>query len=152
MNAITLLTEDHRAMKKLLKELGETEGPKTREELFSRIERDLTAHEAIEEEIFYPALRDHPKAKEIVLEGYVEHDVVERLMGELGRLAFDDEMWGPKAKVMTENIEHHIEEEEGEMFEKARQVFEDEELRQLGERMAERRKELLAEAAGSRTG
>lgn len=152
MNAITLLTEDHRAMKKLLKELGETEGSKTREELFSRIQRDLAAHEAIEEEIFYPALRDHPRAKDIVLEAYVEHDVVERLMDELARLPFDDEMWGPKAKVMTENVEHHIEEEEGEMFQKARQVFEDEELRQLGEQMAERKKEMLAEASGSRRG
>jgi len=141
MNAITMLTDDHRAVKKLLSELASTteHGVKTREELFTRIKADLTVHEIIEEEIFYPALKEHPKAKDIVLEAYEEHNVVDTLMGELSSLPFDDERWGAKAKVMQENIEHHIEEEEGDMFKKARQAFDEAELEELGERMARRR-------------
>jgi hemerythrin-like domain-containing protein len=154
MNAITMLTDDHRAVKKLLSELESTteRGVKTREELFTRIKADLTVHEIIEEEIFYPALKEHPRAKDIVLEGYEEHNVVDTLLGELSSLPFDDERWGAKAKVMQENIEHHIEEEEGEMFKKARQVFDASELEELGNRMAERRASAVREtaAAGSR--
>ena len=119
---------------------------KTREELFNRIKRELTVHEVIEEEIFYPALKEHPRAKDIVLEGYEEHHVVDTLMGELSALPYDDETWGAKFTVMKENIEHHVEEEEGDMFKKARQVFDAAELDQLGEVMAERKAEAMNEA------
>ena len=148
MDAISLLKADHAKVKKLLSELETTteRGIKTRTELFERIKTELTVHETIEEEIFYPALKAHPKAVDIVLEGYEEHHVVDVLMGELERLPVDDETWGAKATVMQENIEHHIEEEEGEMFRKARQVFDAAELRELGERMAERKASALLEA------
>ncbi|HYM52051.1 MAG TPA: hemerythrin domain-containing protein [Candidatus Dormibacteraeota bacterium] len=146
MDALSLLRKDHAIIKPLLRQIMETtdRAEKGRSELFSRIKAELAVHEIIEEEIFYPALREHPRAKEIVLEGYEEHDVVSRLMGELDGMEPTDERFGPKAKVMAENIEHHIEEEEGEMFSKARQVLDDEELRELGERMA-RRKETARE-------
>ena len=141
MNAITMLTDDHRDVKRLLDELETTteRGVKTRHELFERIKELLTVHETIEEEIFYPALREHPKTKEIALEGYEEHDVVDLIMGELATLPTDDQTWGPKAKVMTENLRHHIEEEEGDMFVKTRQVFDADELAELGERMEARK-------------
>ena len=141
MDAITLLKTDHDKVKKLLTELESTteRGVKTRAELFATIKGELMVHEAIEEEIFYPALKSHPKAKDIVLEGYEEHHVVDMLMGELEALDVSDETWGPKALVMKENIEHHIEEEEGEMFTKARQVFDRDELDELGGRMEERK-------------
>jgi hemerythrin superfamily protein len=141
VDAIKLLKADHDKVKKLLTELESTteRGIKTRQELFATIKGELTIHEIIEEEIFYPELKSHPRAKEIVLEGYEEHAVVDTLMGELEQLSVDDETWGPKAKVMKENIEHHIEEEEGEMFKKARQVLDADELEDLGARM-ERRK------------
>jgi hypothetical protein len=74
-----------------------------------------------------------------VLEGYEEHHVVDLLMSELESLDVSDETWGAKALVMKENIEHHIEEEEGEMFKTARQVFDAAELDDLGARMAERK-------------
>ena len=142
MDAITLLTEDHDALKKLLGEIKETtdRAEKTRGELFSRIKMELTVHEVIEEEIFYPALKEHPKAKEIVLEGFEEHHVVDEIMGELEATPVTDEQWGAKFKVMKENIEHHIEEEEGEMFKQARQVLSTDELESLGARMMELKK------------
>jgi hypothetical protein len=150
MNALTLLERDHREVERLLDELEPTteRGVKTRTELFQRLKTELTVHEVIEEEIFYPTLKQHPRAKDIVLEGFEEHDVVDHLMGELEALPVDDETWGAKAKVMAENIQHHIEEEEGEMFDKARQVFDRDELDQLGEQMAARKEQARAEMAG----
>ena len=151
MDALTLLKDDHDQLKKLMEELdGTTErGVKTRERLFTRIQQDLTVHEEIEEEIFYPALKEHPKAKEIVLEGYEEHNVVDMVMEEITNVPYDDETWGAKFTVMKENVEHHIEEEEGEMFTKARQVFDRAELEDLGERMSVRKTEAQREIAGS---
>jgi predicted DNA-binding protein len=147
MDAITMLKADHDTVKKLLEELDSTteRGVKRRTELFATIKAELTVHEVIEEEIFYPALKAHPKAKDIVLEGYEEHHVVDLLMGELEALDVSDEAWGAKATVMKENIEHHIEEEEGEMFRQARAVFDKDELTALGERMAARKETAQAE-------
>ena len=141
MDAIKLLKIDHEKVKGLLTELESTteRGIKTRAELFSTIKGELTLHEIVEEEIFYPELKAHPKARDIVLEGYEEHHVVDVLLGELEALDVSDETWGAKALVMKENIEHHIEEEEGEMFRQARQVFDAEELEDLGARMEARK-------------
>jgi hemerythrin HHE cation binding domain-containing protein len=149
MDAIALLKADHEKVKALLNDLESTteRGVKTRAELFSTIKGELTLHEIIEEEIFYPELKAHPKAKDIVLEGYEEHHVVDTLMKELEELDVADETWGAKAGVMKENIEHHIEEEEGEMFKQARQVFDARELGDLGQRMEARKK-----SAGSELG
>jgi hypothetical protein len=141
MDAIALLKVDHDKVKRLLNELETTteRGVKVRAELFSTIKGELTIHEVIEEEIFYPELKAHPKAKDIVLEGYQEHHVVDLVMKELEETPVDDESWGAKAKVMAENVRHHMEEEEGEMFKQARSVFDRSELEDLGERMEARR-------------
>ena len=141
MDALELLKTDHDKVKELLTRLESTteRGEKTRTELFATIKGELSVHEIIEEEIFYPELKAHPKAKDIVLEGYEEHHVVDLLMSELEALDVTDESWGAKALVMKENIEHHIEEEEGEMFKTARSVFDKAELEDLGARMAERK-------------
>jgi hypothetical protein len=142
MDALSLLKADHDKVKKMLAEGEKTteRGEKTRTELFETLKAEMMLHERIEEEIFYPALKEHPKAKDIVLEGYEEHHVVDEIMGELEATPVTDETWGAKFTVMKENIEHHIEEEEGDMFKQARQVFDADELAQLGERMAELKK------------
>ena len=144
MNAITLLKQDHEDVKKMLSELDDTteRAVKTREQTFTKLKGDLEVHEAIEEEIFYPALKDHPKTKDIALEGYEEHHVVDTVMGEMLDLSVSDETWTAKFAVMKENLEHHIEEEEDDMFKKARQVMDQAELKELGERMSARKAEL----------
>jgi hemerythrin-like domain-containing protein len=136
-------------VKAILEELEPTteRAVKTRTELFATLKSELTVHEIIEEEIFYPTLKQHPKARDIVLEGYEEHGVVDTIMGELEGLPVEDETWGAKAKVMIENIRHHIEEEEGEMFKAARQVFDRDELEQLGRAMETRKAEAMREHA-----
>ena len=142
-----MLKADHDKVKDLLNQLESTteRGVKTREELFATIKGELTVHETIEEEIFYPALKEHPKAKELVLEAYEEHHVVDNVMAELEGLDVSDETWGAKATVMKENVEHHIQEEEQEMFKQARQVFDKQELQDLGDRMARRKTEAQQE-------
>jgi hemerythrin-like domain-containing protein len=137
MDALKLLKEDHAKVKKMLSELDETteRAVKTREGVFSQLKHDLEIHEAIEEEFLYPALKEHAKTRDIALEGYEEHHVVDEVMGEMLHLPVSDETWTAKFTVMKENLEHHIEEEEQDMFEKARRALGDDELADLGDRM-----------------
>ncbi|HYF11749.1 MAG TPA: hemerythrin domain-containing protein [Actinomycetota bacterium] len=145
MNALQLLKEDHQRVKKMLDELDSTteRAEKTREDGLAKLKQELTIHEAIEEEIFYPALKQHAEAKEIVLEAFEEHDVVDAIMSEIEATPTQDETWAAKFSVMKENLEHHIEEEEGEMFDKARKVFDDTTLTQLGEQMQARKEQTV---------
>ena len=146
MDAFKMLEEDHEKVKKLLSEADDTteRGVKTRQELFAKIKQELLVHERLEEELLYPALKEHDKTKEVSLEGYEEHHVVNEIMAELEETPVDDEKWAAKFSVMKENIEHHIEEEEDEMFKKGRQVLDKEQIEALGDRMEARKKELQA--------
>jgi len=139
LDALKLLKEDHDRVKKMLAEGESTteRGEKTREELFARLKSDLEIHERMEEEVLYPALKSHPKARDLALEGYEEHHVVDTILAELEQTPPSDEQWGAKFKVAKENLEHHIEEEETQMFPKARNAFSEDELEQMGQRMAE---------------
>jgi|SRR6185369_6453123 len=147
MDALKLLKQDHDKVKKILSDLDETteRGVKTRTTLFAKLKRELTIHEILEEEIVYPAFEEKAKLKDIVLEGYQEHHVVDLILGEISGLSPEDEKWGAKMSVAKENVEHHIEEEEGEMFKKARQLFDQAELEQLGERLEARKLEVQKE-------
>ena len=106
MDAIALLKADHDKVKKMLAEGEATteRAEKTRTELFDTLKAEMLIHERIEEEIFYPALKSHPKARDIVLEGYEEHHVVDEIMGELETTPVTDETWG--AKVQGHEGEH----------------------------------------------
>jgi hemerythrin-like domain-containing protein len=143
MNSLTLLRKDHREVKDLLKEASDADTAQKRK-LFEQIKSELQVHEAIEEEIFYPALKEHPKTKELALEAYEEHHVVDQVISELDALSPDDETWDAKFSEMEENLKHHINEEEREMFEQAQKVFSDDELEQLGEQMLRRKEQLGA--------
>ena len=145
MNAIEMLEQDHQKFRKLLEELDATteRAVKTRRELFNRLSLELAVHETIEEEIFYPALQEHPKAEELVGEGIQEHHVADLVIDELAKIEPSNEVWGSKASVLKENIEHHIEEEETKMFPFARRVFSTEELEDLASDMEARRDDAL---------
>jgi hypothetical protein len=137
-DAIALLEEDHRRFEDMLKQGEETteRAIKRRAELLAMLTAELNLHELVEEKILYPALKSHPEARDIVLEGYQEHHIADVLTRELHGLATDDERWGAKFKVLKESLEHHIEEEENDMFRKARGIFSREDLRALGAQMA----------------
>ena len=143
MDAVTLLENDHRRFENLLKQGEETteRAVKGRTQLLDTITTELGIHELIEEQILYPALKEHPEAREIVLEGFQEHHVADLILKELHEVAKDDEQWGAKFKVLKESIEHHIKEEEGEMFVTARGVMSQQQLRDLGARMAKMKRD-----------
>jgi hemerythrin-like domain-containing protein len=147
VDALQLLKGDHQTVKRLLEELDATteRAEKTRTETFERLKHDLTIHETIEEEILYPALKGFAKTKDITLEAFEEHHVVDQIAAELETTPVTDETWGAKLTVMKENLEHHIEEEEDEMFKQARQVMDHKELSELGEQMDARKKQLSKE-------
>lgn len=138
-DAIALLENDHRRFEDLLKRGEETteRAREGRKELLNTLTGELNLHELVEEKILYPALKAHPEARDIVLEGYQEHHVADVLTRELHLLATNDEQWGAKFKVLKESLEHHIQEEEGEMFRKARGIFSRDDLQALGAQMAQ---------------
>jgi iron-sulfur cluster repair protein YtfE (RIC family) len=151
MNAFEVLKADHEKVSGILEKIDATteRALKTREELFTQLKNELDLHAQIEEEIFYPALEDAEETHEITLEAYEEHNLVKQLLAELEAEPKDDEKWTAKFTVLKENVEHHVEEEEGEMFTKARKVLSSEEAKELGARLQEA-KQQGKKAAGAR--
>lgn len=149
MDALSLLSEDHQKVKKLMAEIEKTteRGVKTRETLFGKLLTELTIHEQIEEQIFYPEVKDRATTKqleELVTEPYEEHHFVDTVKAEIQDTPLDAEEWAAKFKVMKENVEHHaFEEEEGKMFPKVRKAFSKTELEDMGTRMAELKQQLM---------
>jgi hemerythrin superfamily protein len=137
-DAIVLLKEDHKTVEKLFKQFekaGENALAEKRELVDSMI-RELTTHTYIEEEIFYPAARAAaPETKDHVLESVEEHHVVVWMLSELSGLDPEDETFDAKVTVLTENVRHHVEEEEKEWFPEVRKSMGRKELQELGERM-----------------
>ena len=148
MNAFQLLKEDHQKVSGIFQQLEPTteRAEKTRTELFAKLQEELDIHAKIEESIFYTAIKQAAETREIVLEGFEEHHVVKLLLKELEALPVDTEQWTAKLKVLQENVEHHVEEEEGEMFQKARGVLSEEQINDLGARMEEMKLELKKQA------
>jgi len=146
MNALNLLKQDHKTVGGLLEKIDKTteRALKTREELFTRLKTELDVHAKIEETIFYPALENEEETRDITLEAFEEHRLVKQLLSELERMAKDDEQWTARFTVLKENVEHHVEEEEGEMFSKVRKVLSNEDLETLGARLEEAKKEQKA--------
>jgi hemerythrin-like domain-containing protein len=150
MNVFTLLKTDHKKVAGILEKIDATteRGVKTREELFAQLKTELDVHTRIEETIFYPALKEAEETRDITLEAFEEHRLVKQLLGELASLSKDREEWTAKFTVLKENIEHHVEEEEGEMFTKARKVLSEDQAQELGTRMEAAKEEQLKAAAG----
>ncbi len=136
-DAVKLLEKDHRRFEQLMKQGEKTtaRASKRRRDILHTFAAEIAAHERKEEKVLYPALKRHPEAKDIVLEGYQEHHVADVLVSELKNMDPADERWGAKFKVLKESLEHHIEEEEGHMFRTARSALGRDRLDQLGRRM-----------------
>jgi hemerythrin-like domain-containing protein len=152
VDAIALLKADHKKVKGLLGALEKTteRSAERRTKLIQQIEDEFNVHATIEEEIFYPAYRDAVKKKDdrvLYQEALEEHHVVDVVLPEVKAADPAGEIFAAKAKVLKELIEHHAEEEEKDMFKAARKVLDRDELRELGARMQERKKQL--KAAGS---
>ena len=145
VDAIALLKADHRKVEDLFSKYESAKGASRKQTLAKQICTELTVHTIIEEEIFYPACKGAVE-EDLVAEAYVEHDGAKVLISEILNSAPDEEFYDAKVKVLQEQIEHHVEEEEKRsegMFAQAKKGGLD--MDALGEQMAARKKELMAE-------
>ena len=143
MDAIALLRQDHRAVEKLFKQF-EKAGPrahKTRRDVVQRVIRELAVHAAIEEQVFYPAVREAvPDTEDEVLESLEEHHIVKWTLAELDGMDPEHERFVAKMTVLIESVRHHVEEEENELFPEVREALTRKQLAELGDAMAEAKK------------
>lgn len=145
-DAIALLKADHAEVKALFgrfEKLGEDGAREEKEAIVREACAKLTVHATVEEEIFYPAAREVPEADALLNEAEVEHDTAKDLIAKLDEMEADDEMFDASFTVLAEYIEHHVKEEEGELLPKVQKS--DLDLDALGEEMAQRKEELMAE-------
>jgi hemerythrin superfamily protein len=144
MNAIQLLEADHKRVKGLFEEFRSSgeRAHKKKQGIAEQVFTELQVHTRLEEEVFYPAVRKQGgELEDMIAESLEEHHVVDVLMDELQALEPDDERYEAKFTVLMENVEHHVEEEEGELFPKVKKEMGGE-LDRLGEEMAARKDEL----------
>ena len=141
-DATAMLKADHKRVADLFEEFEKTKSDNRKMSIVAQICQELTVHAQIEEEIFYPAVKAALKDHELVPEATVEHAAVKDLIAAVeGKTPFG-EMYDAKVKVMGEFVKHHVKEEEKEMFVKVRKT--DLDLKELGEKMAARKEELMA--------
>lgn len=132
MNIITLLRTDHKEISELFKKLLKSRTTSSKESVFSKIYEALTMHTKFEEEIFYPAVKEN--AKDLVMESYVEHDLIKNLLSDIKGMPTKDETWKAKVTVLEEIIKHHVQEEEQDLFIKSKHILDKERLNAMGEK------------------
>lgn len=136
MNALELLKEQHDEVKKLFARIEEIDDPEEKDELVQELSDNLAAHATIEEKLFYPAAYGS-STKELLSEAVEEHLAAKRIIADLLDLTSEDDSFDAKVKVLKEQIEHHVHEEEHELFPKVRKAMAEAELDALGEQMDE---------------
>jgi hypothetical protein len=142
--AVELLKEDHREVESLFKKFESAKSESEKEEIADQIDLELRVHSMIEEQILYPALREIES--EIVAESFEEHGVVEELLDQLATMDLGEEQFDAKFKVMQENVEHHVEEEETQMFPKATKI---ENYAEVSAQLMEMKERLMEELRGT---
>ena len=152
MNAIELLKQDHDKVDKLFQKVKGEQGD-TRE-LFEQIRVELEVHTQIEEQIFYPYLLENgdEELQKITKEGLQEHHQAKMLLREIENLADESETLDPKLQVLMEDITHHVQEEEGEMFPMVQEQFDGDTLQELGEELQEMKTALMGGKASGASG
>ena len=140
-HATALLTEDHKAVKKLFKEFEKAEEDAQKDKLVKQICKELSVHAQIEEEIFYPAARPAIKEQDLLDEAEEEHGGIKAVVEELKGMKPGDEHYDAKVKVLSEYVEHHVKEEQDELFPKIKKA--DIDTAELGAQLQERKQELL---------
>ncbi len=150
MNAIELLKEDHDRVSALFEKVKANEdGDNT--DVFKKIKAELDVHTHIEETIFYPRLIEEgdEELQKIVKEGIEEHRQVKMFLRELDNLTDSSEKFEPKITVLMEDVEHHVQEEEGEMFEMVQSQFDEDALEEMGAEMEEEKANFQSQASSA---
>ena|SRR3712207_4952138 len=148
MNAVEMLKADHEKVKGLFRQYENSDEKREKKKIADEILHELQVHAALEEEIFYPAYKRKAEAegKEMVAEAVEEHHVVHLLIGEIKEMKSVTEQFDAKMKVLIENVEHHVQEEESEMLPAAQETL-GEEIEKLTPKMEKRKQELMAAVA-----
>ncbi|HEX2660836.1 MAG TPA: hemerythrin domain-containing protein [Polyangia bacterium] len=141
MNAIDLLESQHREVEKLFSKIEKSKSDDAKGRLFEEIADKLAVHASIEEHHFYPAVKAN-RTEDILLESLEEHLGIKRILADLLDLEASDETFDAKIKVLKEQVSHHVEEEESELFPKVRKLFNKEQLEALGQEMSAEQAEL----------
>jgi hemerythrin-like domain-containing protein len=155
MQIYTALKSDHRLVKQLLKQLEKTteEAPQKRVQLLKQLKEAVVPHSRAEEKVFYDRLKksEVKEADDLAFEGYEEHAVVDRLLEQLEATAPNDRRWTALLSVAKESLEHHIEEEEEELFEKAKKAFDNKLATEMAEEFLVLKKGFLKEVKKGKT-
>ncbi|MBJ7448968.1 MAG: hemerythrin domain-containing protein [Parachlamydiales bacterium] len=146
MTIYDVLIHEHREVMELIRDLKKTPltALKKREKLFTKIKNELTSHSRAEEKVLYSVMEEDKKGRPQALEGDEEHHVLDVLLKEMSKLPVDHERFIAKFEVMTENLEHHIKEEENEKFAAAKKLISKEEAEEMGLLFKEEKKKILA--------
>ena len=143
MQAIKILRKDHSTVRSLVDKLERTakSSHEKKNDLFEQIRRELQLHMRAEEEIFYPALKAFDgEGRRMVAEALKEHRDIDQLLTQISRLNPSDKNYDDKVETLFENVDHHLEEEEGEFFPFAEENCSIEQLEDLGRQIEERKK------------
>lgn len=142
-----LLKEEHEQVKEILEQLDETDESdiETREQLFKKLKSELVPHMKAEEASYYPILIDEDQSREQALEAAEEHHAAELILYELEKLSKKNERWGAKLSVFKEMIEHHIQEEQDELFDVSREVLDDEAISSVMKNFKKEKENILQE-------
>ncbi len=150
MDVFKLLKRDHKEVKGIFKKLEKTSDESARNKGFARLERELSVHAEVEEELLYPRLRQEKKLRETVNEAFEEHHIAKVLLQELAETRPADERWAAKLSVLKEIIQHHVEEEETGLFPKAARALGKGESKELGKRIEAAKKTKLKSVSTER--
>ena len=145
MDVLKFLEDEHDEVKQVFKKLEQAEGASATR-LWNQLKSMLTLHEELEETYFYPQLKEERNTEDLVLESYEEHHVMDVLIEEISQLEPSAENWQAKIKVLQENTEHHIEEEEGSLFPKVRKIWDTRKREEVGRQMQQRKTERQKQA------
>ncbi|HEY4373681.1 MAG TPA: hemerythrin domain-containing protein [Burkholderiales bacterium] len=141
-DAISILREDHRRIDELFRQFDKAQGTEAKAELANRICNELLIHAHVEDEIFYPALREAMDMDDLMDEADVEHQAAAHLIAEIMRMRPGADHYDAKVRVLGDYVRHHVQQEQNRMFSQARQARLN--MRALGEQIIERKKELQA--------
>lgn len=152
MTIFDLLKKDHEEAMQLfdkleeLKEKSDKQSESKKEKLFSQLKHELEVHASSEEAVFYMPLKKEDATHTMILEAIEEHNVMRTMLKEMNSPS-KDEKWFAKLSVLRENVEHHVDEEEGELFDEAKDILDDSQIKDMAKQMEEMKKSQMAGAS-----
>lgn len=143
MNVLDMLKTDHQTVNKLFSDilLTASNEKEKRRELLGQLREELIRHSHAEEKVFYPPLREKQPSHDLIEEGLHEHHSIEERLSHINAIPLDSDDWVDQVQSLKDCVEHHVREEEGEIFPKARQLLGDQELESMSQRMEEAKRQ-----------